>query len=59
MTLSPLIGAIAARLAGADEIRLFDDQAVVKMPDDGDADDGPGDPGGSADPAGSASSGHV
>lgn len=34
LTLAPLIGAIAARLAGADSIRIFDDQAVVKEPGD-------------------------
>ncbi len=37
LTLAPLIGAIAARLAGTASIRLFDDQAVVKQPDDGEA----------------------
>lgn len=34
LTLAPLIGAIAARLAGAESIRIFDDQAVVKAPGD-------------------------
>ena len=37
LTLAPLIGAIAARLAGTGSVRLFDDQAVVKQPDDGEA----------------------
>ena len=37
LSLMPLIGAIAARLAGSDSIRLFDDQAVYKPPDDGDS----------------------
>jgi hypothetical protein len=37
VTLAPLIGAIAARLAGTGAVRLFDDQAVVKQPDDGEA----------------------
>lgn len=32
LTLAPLIGAIAARLSGADSIRLFDDQALIKVP---------------------------
>ena len=32
LTLAPLIGAIAARLALAESIRIFDDQAVVKAP---------------------------
>jgi len=35
LSLMPLIGAIAARLAGTTSIRLFDDQAVFKPPDDG------------------------
>lgn len=35
LTLMPLIGEIAAMLAGTDEIRLFDDQAVLKPPTDG------------------------
>lgn len=35
LTLMPLIGQIAALLAGTDEIRLFDDQAVLKPPGDG------------------------
>ncbi len=30
----PILGEIAARLAGTDEIRLFDDQAVLKPPGD-------------------------
>jgi hypothetical protein len=34
LTLMPLLGEIAARLAGTDEIRLFDDQAVLKPPGD-------------------------
>ncbi|MFN8171171.1 MAG: phytanoyl-CoA dioxygenase family protein [Candidatus Nanopelagicales bacterium] len=34
LTLMPLIGQIAALLAGTDEIRLFDDQAVLKPPTD-------------------------
>ena len=37
LSLLPLLGEIAARLAGARSIRLFDDQAVVKPPDDGEA----------------------
>ena len=35
LSLMPLIGAIAAQLAGSTTIRLFDDQAVYKPPDDG------------------------
>jgi ectoine hydroxylase-related dioxygenase (phytanoyl-CoA dioxygenase family) len=34
LTLMPLIGQVAAILAGTDEIRLFDDQAVLKPPTD-------------------------
>jgi hypothetical protein len=34
LTLMPLIGEIAALLAGTDEIRLFDDQSVLKPPGD-------------------------
>ncbi len=34
LTLMPLIGEIAAMLADTDEIRLFDDQAVLKPPGD-------------------------
>lgn len=34
LTLMPLIGQIAALLAGTDQIRLFDDQAVLKPPTD-------------------------
>jgi hypothetical protein len=37
LSMMPAVGAIAARLAGSASIRLFDDQAVVKPPDDGGA----------------------
>jgi hypothetical protein len=37
LSLLPSLGAIAARLTGSASIRLFDDQAVVKPPDDGHA----------------------
>src|SRR6478609_9240353 len=37
LSMLPAVGAIAARLAGSASVRLFDDQAVVKPPDDGGA----------------------
>jgi len=37
LTLLPIIGAIACRLAGTPSVRLFDDQALAKPPGDDDA----------------------